>query len=76
MWEWTGDRKRCREAGVPKRTPFRTRHELALEVLAEHGATLPPGGSAATTRWADRRHFARNYARRASDTCCPFRPTR
>lgn len=41
--EWTGDRKRCREAGVPKRTRFRTRHELALEMLAEHGATLPHG---------------------------------
>lgn len=41
--EWTGDRKRCREAGVPKRTTFRTRHELALEMLAEHGAKLPHG---------------------------------
>lgn len=39
--EWTGDRTRCREAGVPTRTTFRTRHELALEMLAEHGATLP-----------------------------------
>lgn len=39
--EWTGDRKRCEEAGVPKRTTFRTRHELALEMLAEHGAKLP-----------------------------------
>ncbi len=41
--EWTGDRKRCRDAGVPKRTTVRTRHELALEMLAEHGATLPHG---------------------------------
>ena len=41
--EWTADRKRREEAGVPKRTKFRTRHELALEMLAEHGAKLPHG---------------------------------
>jgi DDE superfamily endonuclease len=41
--EWTNDRKRCREAGVPKGTKFRTRHALALEMLDEHGAKLPHG---------------------------------
>lgn len=41
--EWTGDRKRMRAAGVPAGTAFRTRHELALEMLDEHGATLPHG---------------------------------
>ena len=40
---WTQDRTRCREAGVPKRTTFRTRHELALAMLDEHGAKLPHG---------------------------------
>jgi SRSO17 transposase len=39
--EWTKDRGRCRAAGVPKTTVFRTRHELALEMLDEHGALLP-----------------------------------
>jgi SRSO17 transposase len=39
--EWTKDRARCREAGIPKATKFRTRHELALEMLDEHGALLP-----------------------------------
>jgi hypothetical protein len=39
--EWTKDRSRCKEAGVPKGTAFRTRHELALEMLDEHGALLP-----------------------------------
>jgi len=39
--EWTKDRARCRAAGVPKATPFRTRHELALEMLDEHGSLLP-----------------------------------
>jgi SRSO17 transposase len=39
--EWTNDRRRCKAAGVPKTVPFRTRHELALEMLEEHGAVLP-----------------------------------
>jgi SRSO17 transposase len=39
--EWTRDRKRCKRAGVPKEVRFRTRHELALEMLREHRAVLP-----------------------------------
>ena len=39
--EWTSDRKRCRTAGVPKAVRSCTRHELALEMLEEHGAVLP-----------------------------------
>lgn len=39
--EWTKDRKRCKAAGVPKEIRFRTRHELALEMLREHRAVLP-----------------------------------
>ena len=39
--EWTKDRKRCRRARVPKEVRFRTRHELALEMLREHRAVLP-----------------------------------
>ena len=39
--EWTKDRARCKAAGVPKGIKFRTRHELALEMLDEHGALLP-----------------------------------
>jgi SRSO17 transposase len=39
--EWTKDKKRCRRAGVPKEVRFRTRHELALEMLQEHRAVLP-----------------------------------
>ena len=39
--EWTKDRKRMSEAGVPKDARFATRHELALAMLAEHGALLP-----------------------------------
>ena len=39
--EWTKDRGRRKAAGVPRRVKFRTRHELALEMLDEHGASLP-----------------------------------
>jgi SRSO17 transposase len=39
--EWTKDRRRCKRAGVPKEVGFRTRHELALELLWEHRAVLP-----------------------------------
>jgi SRSO17 transposase len=39
--EWTQDRKRCKRAGIPKEIGFRTRHELALEMLREHRSALP-----------------------------------
>ena len=39
--EWTKDRARRKSAGVPQATQFRTRHELALEMLDEHGSLLP-----------------------------------
>jgi SRSO17 transposase len=40
--EWTADRKRCSRAGVPKeQVRYRTRHQLALEMLDERGKQLP-----------------------------------
>jgi len=39
--EWTTDRKRCEKAGIPKEVRYRTRHQLCLEMLAEHGQHLP-----------------------------------
>ena len=39
--DWARDRKRRKKAGVPREIRFRTRHELALEMLAEYGGTLP-----------------------------------
>jgi SRSO17 transposase len=39
--EWTKDRRRMNEAGVPKGVRFCTRHELALEMLDLHGGLLP-----------------------------------
>jgi len=39
--EWAKDRKRRNKAGVPREVRFRTRHELALEMLDERGGLLP-----------------------------------
>lgn len=40
--EWTQDKARCAKAGVPKdRRRHRTRHQLCLEMLDEHGLLLP-----------------------------------
>lgn len=39
--EWARDRKRREAAGVPRTVRFRTRHELALEMLDERGPLLP-----------------------------------
>jgi SRSO17 transposase len=35
--EWTKDRGRCNGAGVPREIRFRTRHELALEMVDQQG---------------------------------------
>jgi SRSO17 transposase len=40
--EWTQDKARLDKAGVPQvHRGYRTRHQLALEMLATHGAALP-----------------------------------
>jgi SRSO17 transposase len=39
--EWAKDRARRKGAGVPKVVKFRTRHQLALEMLDEQGSLLP-----------------------------------
>jgi SRSO17 transposase len=39
--EWTKDKKRRKKAGVPQEVRHRTRHQLCLEMLAQHGDQLP-----------------------------------
>ena len=39
--EWTQDKQRCQQAGVPKAIRYRTRHQLCLEMLEKHGTQLP-----------------------------------
>lgn len=39
--EWTQDKIRRKQCGIPKEIRYQTRHELALEMLETHGASLP-----------------------------------
>lgn len=39
--EWAQDRTRRKKCGVPKHVRYQTRHQLALEMLAERGGRLP-----------------------------------
>ena len=39
--EWAKRKRRRKKAGVPAEIRFRTRHELMLEMLDEHGSLLP-----------------------------------
>src|SRR4029079_2460321 len=40
---WAKDRARRQRCGIPKAVRYRTRHELALEMLEETGPLLPHG---------------------------------
>lgn len=39
--EWAASKSRREKCGVPAEVKFRTRHELSLEMLDEHGKALP-----------------------------------
>jgi len=39
--DWTKDKQRRKKAGVPKEVRYRTRHQLCLEMLMQHGEKLP-----------------------------------
>ena len=62
--EWTGDRKRCAAAGVPDGTRFRTRHELALEMLDEQGDMLPHAWVAGDDKMGRPAEFRRDLRER------------
>jgi SRSO17 transposase len=39
--EWTKDQQRRQKVGIPSEVRFRTRHQLSLEMLQQHGELLP-----------------------------------
>jgi len=39
--DWTKDKHRRKKAGVPKEVRYKTRHQLCLEMLKQHGEKLP-----------------------------------
>ncbi len=62
--EWAVDRARREAAGVPKETKFRTRHELALEMLDEQGSSLPHSWIAGDDEMGRPASFRRDLATR------------
>ena len=58
--EWTTDRKRLGEAGVPADVRFQTRHQLALEMIAARGELLPHAWIAADDEFGKVTHFRRD----------------
>jgi len=62
--EWATDRRRRRQAGVPRAVRFRTRHQLALEMLDEHGQALPHGWVAGDDEMGRSSWFRRQLRRR------------
>ncbi len=63
--EWTRDKQRCKAAGVPKdEMRFRTRHQLALEMLDEHGEVLPHAWVAGDDEMGRSTRFRRDLADR------------
>lgn len=61
--EWANDKKRRKKAGVPKGVRYRTRHELALEMLERHGPVLPHGWVAGDDEMGRPAWFRRRLAR-------------
>jgi len=63
--DWTKDRARCKAAGVPKEIKFRTRHQLALEMLEESGKRLSHGWIAGDDEMGRSSRFRRELQARA-----------
>jgi SRSO17 transposase len=62
--DWTKLRSRCKAAGVPKEVKFRTRHQLALEMLDESGKQLPHGWVAGDDEMGRSSRFRRDLEAR------------
>src|SRR6266704_5988965 len=61
--DWTKDKARLDKAGVPNASrAYRTRHQLALEMLATHGASLPHGWRAGDDEMGRPSWFRRRLA--------------
>jgi SRSO17 transposase len=58
--EWTKDRRRCRQAGVPCEVRFQTRHAQALEMIRTRRTTLPHAWITADDEFGRVGHFRRD----------------
>ncbi len=62
--EWAQDKARRKQSGVPKEVKYRTRHELALEMLQRRGGMLPHGWVAGDDERGRPAWFRKELARR------------
>src|SRR5689334_24997256 len=62
--EWARDRARRKRCGIPKAVRYRTRHELALEMLEETGPRLPHGWVTGDDEMGRASHFRAGLRRR------------
>jgi SRSO17 transposase len=62
--DWTKVRSRCKAAGVPQEVKFRTRHQLALQMLDECGNQLPHGWVAGDDEMGRSSRFRRDLQSR------------
>jgi SRSO17 transposase len=62
--DWATDQRRRKKCGVPTKVRFRTRHELALEMLDEQGSLLPHGWIAGDDEMGRSTGFRRELAAR------------
>jgi SRSO17 transposase len=75
--EWTTDQARLQKAGVPKdRRGYRTRHQLALDMLEKNGAMLPHAWLAGDDEMGRPYWFRRRLAGLGNRTCWRCRRTR
>ena len=74
--EWCRDKTRREKCGVPKGTKHRTRHELALEMLDEHGANLPHAWITGDDEMGRSAEFREKLRERRNNTCWPCPRTR
>jgi len=58
--EWAASKSRREKCGVPAEVKFRTRHELSLEMLDEHGKALPHAWVAGDDEMGKVPEFRRN----------------
>jgi SRSO17 transposase len=61
---WAKDRARRKRCGIPKAVRYRTRHELALEMLKETGPLLPHGWVTGDDEMGRSSHFRAELRRR------------
>jgi SRSO17 transposase len=62
--DWTKDKLRREKAGVPKHVRYRTRHQLCLEMLDQHGEALPHSWIAGDDEMGRPYSFRRSLHRR------------